>query len=213
MKVYKFCTSVLSFVILILFRVKVIGKINEPKEGALLVCSNHVSLWDPILIACVLKRQVHFMAKKELFEKPVLKQLLPAVGTFPVSRNTSDITAVKKTLTYLKDGECVGMFLQGTRNAGIDPRMTDIKSGVGMILTHSGASALPVSIFTKHNKVAIGRKIYVTIGAPITNENYKEYERSRAAYQHMSDQLFENICTLSETTEKSVQSKHSNHEN
>ena len=83
MKLYGFFKSLLGKVFAVLFRIRLEGRENMPLEGPLLVCPNHISNWDPILIAAVTDRQIRFMAKSSLFRIPLLSTLLKALGCFP----------------------------------------------------------------------------------------------------------------------------------
>ena len=101
-----------------IFRIRVRGMKNEPKkkEGPYLVCSNHQSVVDPIVICAATRRQQpHFMAKEELFRVPVMGRIVRWLGAYPVARGKNDVGAVKKTVHMLENGVSVGMFPQGTR--------------------------------------------------------------------------------------------------
>ncbi len=111
--IYKFISKIIYFVFKLFFRAKVRGQKNLPEEGGVIIMSNHISLLDPPLIASVLDRPVHFMAKKELFENPILRLILYIADAFPVDRESTDIKAVKKALNILKNGEVLGLFPEG----------------------------------------------------------------------------------------------------
>ena len=68
---YNLAKFICSILIKVLFRIQVEGLENFPEEGAVIVYSNHKSWWDPVVVGCVLKRPIFFMAKKELFKIPV----------------------------------------------------------------------------------------------------------------------------------------------
>ncbi|MBO1915469.1 1-acyl-sn-glycerol-3-phosphate acyltransferase, partial [Microvirga sp. 3-52] len=82
--------ALVSLVLYPLYRVKVIGKENFPKTGGVLLCTNHIDNLDPPVVGMTCPRPVHFMAKQELFEAPILKSVLPKVNAFPVKRGMSD---------------------------------------------------------------------------------------------------------------------------
>ena len=97
MKLYNGATKVLSVFVKALFRVKVIGAENEHSVELknTVVCANHMSNWDPVILACVTNNPVSFMGKAELFKIPVLGFLLKALGAFPINRGVGDIAAIK----------------------------------------------------------------------------------------------------------------------
>src|SRR6185437_4525989 len=91
-----------------LYRIKVIGKENFPTEGGVLLCTNHIDNFDPPVVGITCPRTVHFMAKEELFNAPILKTVLPKVQAFPVKRGMSDREAFRTALKLLRGGKVVG---------------------------------------------------------------------------------------------------------
>ena len=108
-----------------LWRVSFEGVENIPETGCILVC-NHTSFSDVLVLEATSTRQVFFMGKAELFKIPLLKQLITALGAFPVNRGGADITSIKRTISEIHSGKVVGIFPQGTRHPGVDPRGTDV---------------------------------------------------------------------------------------
>ena len=196
MKVYAFLRKILKNVFIGMFRVEVTGAENIPEDKALLVCPNHLSNWDPIILGAVFDRQIRFMAKSSLFKIPVLNMLIKALGAFPVNRGTADPTALKTAINNLKNGDAVGLFPQGTRYSGTEPKDTEIKSGVGMVAYRSKADVLPVSIKTKNYKICIFRKVYINIGKVIPNEDLKLENGNQAEYTRATEYIFEKVLEL-----------------
>lgn len=181
-----------------IYRVKVTGLENEPAEGPVVVCANHLSDHDVIILAASLNRQVRYFAKAELFKIPVLKQLITALGAFPVDRKvaTNAAASIKNTLQLLESGEMVGLYPQGTRYPGVDPRTTPVKGGIGLIASHSKATILPVCIRTKTWKIKFFRRTYVSIGKPITYEELGFTGAKSAEYQRASEYIFDKITEM-----------------
>lgn len=127
-----------------IFRLRTVGSEHIPNEGAVILCSNHRSLWDPPLIGCALKRQVHYMAKEELLRIPVLRSLLRSFGVIPVARGQFGLDMMKKVLRFLKDGSMIAIFPEGTRNR--TGTVTQGKKGAASIALRSGATVIPVAI-------------------------------------------------------------------
>lgn len=84
----------------------------------MLLCSNHISNLDPPTVGILLKRKVHFMAKAELFNVPVLGPLIGKLGAFPVKRGGVSKESIKLALNILRDGKVMGIFPEGSRGAG-----------------------------------------------------------------------------------------------
>ena len=101
-------------------RLKVEGLELVPLSGTqgLIVASNHASSFDPPLIGSLVPREIHFMAKRELFETQPLRWVCEHLMAFPIDRNKGDTKGIKEALRFLKSGLAVGIFPQGTRNAG-----------------------------------------------------------------------------------------------
>ena len=195
MRFYRTVVFLLTGIIRLLFRMKIRGRENMPKDGACFVCCNHLSNWDPIFLAISVKRPVHFMAKKEIFSVPVLGRLVTVLGAFPVDREAADITAIKTALNHIKYGNALGIFPQGTRLVGEMPEKLPIKSGTGMMVYRTESDVVPVSIYTKGYKVSLFKPVYVEIGKPIKFEEYNAGEKSPEEYQRISDIIFDRICS------------------
>ncbi|MDO5717561.1 MAG: lysophospholipid acyltransferase family protein [Tissierellia bacterium] len=141
--IYNILRFIVGIIFRIIYRIRVHGdqNINDDK---LIICANHNSLLDPILLAIVYKRKINFMAKKELFENSFLNWLLIKIGAFPVDRGNADIKAIKKSLSILKDNQVLGIFPEGTRVKDIS--IENVKAGIGMLASRSKSDILPVSI-------------------------------------------------------------------
>ena len=196
MEFYTFCKKFLNGFFSALFKIEVKGAENVPGDVPLLVCANHLSNWDPILLGVAFDRQIRFMAKKELFKIPLLCSLIKLFGAFPVNRGTADPSAIKTAIKLLKDGECVGLFPQGKRFPKQDPKNTEVKNGAGMILYRSHSAVLPVSIKTKNYKIVPFRKVYITIGTPISYDELGFEHGSHTEYTKASEMIFERITDL-----------------
>lgn len=143
-------------------RIRVKGRENIPEGGAVL-CGNHSSFSDPVwvVIACWFERVPRTMAKKELFEIPVLKYVIRKMGAFPVDRAINDITAVKTAMRILREGDKLTIFPEGTR---VRPGK-EIKPHGGAVLlaARTEVPIVPLYITTKKRFLA---PIDVIFGEP-----------------------------------------------
>jgi len=186
----------------LLFRVRVVGRKNEPKrkDGVYLVCGNHQTVLDPVFLCIALRRQQpHFMAKAELFRVPVLGRLVRWLGAYPVSRGKGDVGAIKHAIHLLDSGRSIGLFPQGTRCAGKDPRETKAKNGAAMIASHAGAQILPVHIKMKDYTWKFFRRVTIVIGEPIPFSHFGYDKEKPGEYARISGEIFEEICRLGDT--------------
>lgn len=179
------------------FRIKSYGIENIPKDKGVVLCCNHTSLSDIILLGVLCPRQICFMAKKELFEIPVLKHLFSALGGFPVDRRSSDKGAINRALDICNNGKILGIFPEGTRNRDGAPKKA--KAGAAMIALKTGADILPVAIYRSNARVHIFQKATVRFGEVIKYEDYSadfEDAISKTAIRATSELIMQKITEL-----------------
>lgn len=119
------------------------GRENIPHRDPLIVVANHASFMDPLLILAIMDRRVKFMAKRELFRTPVLRNLV-GIFAFPVDRSRADLAAIKQARRVLKEGKALVMFPEGSRsrNGKLQPAMP----GVALFALWTKAKVLPIGI-------------------------------------------------------------------
>lgn len=166
---FSFIYVVVGFVADILHPVSVEGLETLPRSGVLL-CPNHASNWDPILVALKLPRnyRLHLMAKESLFRNPILGWILRKVGAFPVNRGGTDIQSVKLAIQAIKSGDNLLIFPEGTviRNGiGVaDNLPAHAKGGVAVIGVRTGATLVPVFV---DGPKKLFHRTRIIFGAPI----------------------------------------------
>lgn len=132
-----------SFAYLV-FGYKTHGTENIPRQGPFLVAANHKSYFDPPFIGCGLRRQLHYFAKKQLFQIPLFSGLIRSFGAIPVDREGADRRAVSEALAILERGEGLLVFPEGTRIRRMG--LGEAKAGIGLIAIRSGAPVVPAFI-------------------------------------------------------------------
>ncbi|WP_257348058.1 lysophospholipid acyltransferase family protein [Pseudalkalibacillus decolorationis] len=174
MNLYAFGRSLFSGIFAVGYRIKVIGKDNVPKDSGVLICANHISNLDPPLVGSTANnRNVHFMAKSELFDMPVLKYVLPRVHAFPVRRGMSDKQALRNGLQLLRDGEVVGLFPEGSRNkTGV---VGEGLAGAGFFALKTDAKVVPCAII---GPFKVFNEIKIVYGEAIDLTEFKERKAS-----------------------------------
>ena len=175
---FKFIQLILRSFMSILYEVELVGVENVPKEGAIIVCSNHLSNFDPILLGAFLPRHIYFMAKRELFRIPVVGQLMKLLGAFPVNREAVEITSIKVALQTLKEGRALGIFAQGGRET--KPLKEDEgKAGVAMFAVRGSAPVLPIGV---QGSFRMFTKLVVNIGKPMHfDDNQEDGKKMKSA--------------------------------
>lgn len=159
---YSVCTSLYYVFSQIVHPFRVEGRENMPSEGKAILCANHQSLQDPLVLATYVKRKMHFMAKKELFNNKLFGKILSALGAFPVARGQNDLGAIRTAFKLLGDGRALGIFPEGTRFT--DGEMHEAKNGVAMIALRTGASVVPAYIIGNYKPF---RKMTLRIGKEV----------------------------------------------
>ncbi len=126
-----------------LFRTQVVGRENLPATGGVILAGNHISYGDPILLWCRSPRPVHFMAKIELWDSGFLGWCLDTFWAFPIHRGASDRAALAKASAYLKAGDAVGIFPEGTRNIDGD---AEAQGGAAFLAMRNEVPVVPVGL-------------------------------------------------------------------
>ncbi len=197
-KFHRLICALFGGLVRLIYRLRVVGGENEPIAGGFLVCANHISAADPVIITAALGHQICFMGKKELFKIPLLSALMRGLGSFPVDRRGGDVGAVKHAIRLLGEGKCVGMFPQGTRHPGEAPRETEVKNGAAMIACRASADILPIYIHRKDNRPRLFRRTTVIIGTPISLKELGHDPEAKGEYTRLIAEVFDRICTLGE---------------
>jgi|FLYL01.1.fsa_nt_gi 1-acyl-sn-glycerol-3-phosphate acyltransferase len=147
------------------------GLENVPGKGPVILVSNHLNNADPPLLTQIVPRRIVWLAKRELFDIPVVGWLCRAFGLIPVRRFEADLSALRKAQAALRRGHMIGMFPEGTRSHGAG--LKEGEPGTAMIALRTGAPLLPVAIWGTEN-VRLPRdllrrtEVYVRIGPPFT---------------------------------------------
>jgi 1-acyl-sn-glycerol-3-phosphate acyltransferase len=183
----------------VLFRVKVTGKENIPKNGGYIICPNHVSMADVFVLLVPFKCHIRYMGKEELFKNPILRVLLKALGCFAVRRGKGDMESIEKACNILENRGVFGIFPEGTRYYGEKPSKG--KTGAAMISMKTKAPLLPVSIRYSTKKAKLFCKTTINIGAPMPYEEPLEGETMRSELRKITQGLMDNIVKLWEMTD------------
>lgn len=192
-RLYDFCRPIVGIYYRLFFKLDIQGIENVPKESGAIICPNHASNHDPIVIAYTTPRQVRFMAKAELFKTKILAWFLNSIGTFPVKRGEPDLNAVKTTLKILKDDGLIGLFPEGTRVKTGD--LGTAHSGVALFAIKTGKPVVPVYIGGSFKPFT---KIKVVYGKPIYFDSYKKPKMLNEDYLELSQMVIEEIRKLRE---------------
>lgn len=161
---YGLLRAFLTPILMLLFRPKVKGLRNVPINGPVIIASNHLSFSDSIFMPLVVPRKVTFLAKSEYFTSPGPKGLLKkltfiALGQVPVDRSGGrrSEAALITGLKVLADGNCLGIYPEGTRSP--DGRLYKGRTGIARLAIESGAPIIPVAMFNTDKIQPTGKVI------------------------------------------------------
>lgn len=180
----------------IVYRVKIIGKENIPQEGNLLFCGNHRTYLDPPLIIVTAGRYMRFMAKEELKKNPLFAFLGVVYDGIYVKRDEKDIGPLKTALKTLKDGKCVGLFPEGTRN-GLEKNDGKVKNGAAYLALKTNSKVVPIGIVGPAKPFTKNAIVY---GKPLDFSEYATTKKlDKDVEEKVSEMIMEEIIKLSKT--------------
>ena len=202
MIMYRFLHFIFSHLFSFLFDAEIIGKENMPMNGGVILAANHMSNWDPPFLATYLDRTVSYMAKKELFEVPILKQIITSCFAFPVKRGAADRGAIKAALSELKKGHCLGLFPEGTRSK--DGKVHKAESGIALIAALGKVPVVPAAIIGT-DKIFSSKKFFPKLkliyGQPIFFEGKNN---NKEELQNFSKKIMEEIEKMKKLYSESI---------
>jgi 1-acyl-sn-glycerol-3-phosphate acyltransferase len=177
-----------------LFRLRVEGREHLPATGGFVVAANHLSDFDPWPLGLALfPRQLHFMAKSELYN-PVFKPILDACGAFPIRRGEHDPESFRTAVRLARAGGAVAMFPEGTRRAkGLRKKWTaEPHPGSARIALAAGVPLVPAAITGTDRLRRLG-PLRVRFGPPVELD---ESVSRRDAAQRGTEELMRRIAEL-----------------
>ena len=146
---------------------RVVGRERIP-DGPAVICPNHTTAGDPfyVVFAFGWRHPLRAMAKIQIMRVPVIGWLLSRAGVFGVDRGNADMKAVRTALKFLKDGDKLLMFPEGTRVH--EGEHVEAKGGAALFATRTGTPILPIYVCRKKRwfrptTVVIGQPFYPQI--------------------------------------------------
>jgi 1-acyl-sn-glycerol-3-phosphate acyltransferase len=192
---YNTVRAILRFIFL-LMGLKVEGGEHLLTSGAVIVAPNHLSFWDPFLVALAIDRPINFMAKAEFFNSKILGKLLSWVYAFPVKRGSGDRHAIRHAIQLLEEGKVLGIFPEGTRHkSGL---VTHTQAGAAMIALRSGAPVLPVACIGTERPFPCGWlwPLVIRVGEPISMLDYQGQKINSDTMESLSNEIIDKINAL-----------------
>jgi 1-acyl-sn-glycerol-3-phosphate acyltransferase len=184
----------------VFFSFRVVHPERMIEEGPAILAMNHQSFLDPPLAGICTQRELHTLARKSLFDWPVVGKLMPKINVIGVDRERGgDIAALKLLIQVVKKGGATLLFPEGTRTK--DGNLQPAKSGVGLIIAKTLAPVVPMRIFGAFEALPRNGKefhpipITIVLGEPLRFTK-ADLEGGREAYQRLSDRVMEAIAAI-----------------
>lgn len=170
-------------IVWLLYRVKVYGKENIPRDGAVLVLSNHQSLFDPMLCQGWLRRPFYYVPRESLFSG-FWGVVIDSFYTIPINQEQVSIKSMRSIIDVLKRGNIVCLYPEGSRT--FDGRIDEIKPGFSLLVRRSGATIVPMvidGIFDRWPRTQKypkpGGRVGIIYGEPISAEHIEQIGEER----------------------------------
>ena len=173
---YKLLRPLVTILFKFLYSPKIIGKENIKSSGGIILAGNHNNNLDGAILISSTKRNIHFLAKIELF-KGMKKYFFDNLGLIPVDRKKKNHKALENAYEYLKEGKVIGIFPEGTFGKG---KILPFKIGAVKMAYETGCEIIPFAItgdfkiFSKNLKIEFGKPIKIK-----SNDLEKENEKLR----------------------------------
>ena len=174
---------------------EVVGLDRIPRKGPLIVACNHISFWDPPLVGAHLPREMHFVAKAELFHNPLFGALIRSYNSIPIQRGAKARSGLRGAEEVLSAGGAVLIFPEGTRNKSGE--LLAPRAGVGRLAAVTRTPVAPACI-TGSNQIRRSMrrqvKVRVTFGSPVMPPSSVQGERDEV--RDFARRIMETIRTM-----------------
>lgn len=196
---YFFLSGIAKGITHCIFRVKVVGRENVPKDGGMILAVNHKSNLDPVFAGAYCPRKLRFMAKSDLFKNKLFGGLIKKLGAFPIQRGKGDIGAIKGAFSILKNEDAMLIFPEGHRIK--NGKRVKAKVGVSMIAIHAQVPVVPLCIGGEYK---LFHKVTLTFGKPMTFEEYYGKKPDNEILQTLADDVMQTIYSLGNADIKKI---------
>lgn len=182
--IYRSARSLAKLVFLTAYGLKVYGLEHFFKGGAI-IAPNHTSYYDPPLVGVSWPEEIFFLARKSLFQKPLLGTLIRQLNSYPVTGTAQDLASIKQICQLLLENKKVVIFPEGIRS--YTGELSPIKSGIGMLAIRCRCPIIPVYINgcyavwnRTHRFPRLWGNVACVFGSPISSDRFHELDKKTA---------------------------------
>jgi 1-acyl-sn-glycerol-3-phosphate acyltransferase len=184
----------------VFFRFRILHPERMIQEGPVILAMNHESYLDPPFAGIGCQRAIYFLARKSLFDVPVLGWILPKLNVIPVDQEGGDRTALKALIRILRANHCALVFPEGSRT--LDGNFQPAQPGIGFVIAKTLAPVVPMRIFGAHRALPRGGgklrfcRITIAIGEPLRFSAAEVEGYGRQVYPRLSQRVMDAIAAL-----------------
>ncbi len=164
----------------VVFRIRCKGRENIPASGPLLVCANHQSLFDPVLVGLAFDRRLNYLARQTLFRFAPFRLLIQFLDAIPLDREGLGLAGLRESMRRIKRGEAVLLFPEGTRTP--DGSVLPLQPGFCALARRGNVTVLPVGFdgafdaWPRTAKLPCPSTIHLCVGKPLSPEEIIELD-------------------------------------
>ena len=190
------------------FRPWITGLENIPREGGVILASNHLSFIDSVFLPLVIDRRIYFLAKSDYFtgkglKNKLTKHFLLGTGMLPIDRSGGKASeaSLNTGLAVLARGEQLGIYPEGTRSP--DGRMYRGRTGVARMILEAGVPVIPIAMVDTEKVMPTGRRIPkvarigIIFGEPLDFSRFQGLESDRFVLRSITDEIMYELNRLS----------------
>ncbi len=194
--------ALINIMLRILWRFKKRGAEFIPKRGGVIIASNHVAYVDPPFVGAASSRELHYLAKRELFDNGLFGWLIRKYNAFPVIRGSFDRKAISQAAETLRGNKALLLFPEGTRSR--DGDFLEPKLGVGKIALEAGVPVVPAYIANSRDLLWTflrRKRLVILFGSPILKNWLEKIPKNKEGYKRIGEEIMSRIKMLKERVE------------
>ena len=197
---YQVCYHLSRFLARTLFDFEVQHRERIIEDGGAILAMNHQSYLDPPLAGIACRREIHFLARKNLLQWPLFGPIFPKLNVVPVDQQRADMSALKIIIKLVRAGHCTVIFPEGSRT--LDGELQAAQPGLGMVIAKTLAPVVPMRIFGAREAFPRGgtprpfRPISLVVGDPMLFTKADLIGKGRDLYQSLSERVMKQISAL-----------------
>lgn len=209
---YRFLYATIRRPLRAVFRINARGIGRIPDEGGTLLCMNHFSWIDPLVVGAISPRPIFFLAKEELFEGPFRRRFFEGVGQIEVDRRAgNNVDALRQARGKLEEGCVIGIYPEGTRSSY--GNLLRPHRGVARLALQTGSPIVPVGLLTHHCWPKgpllpdFGERVYAHVGEPVSYGRKEEKADDPHHAQEIADDAMARVERLLQEAEEAYQDR------